>query len=127
MKKRELMMSVIGIGERTSLALLLLLPELGTTNRRKICSLAGVAPMHKFSGLMDAPRPVKGGGRKKVRTGALHGIDQRGTSQPTQPGILSRSEKGGKKGRAIFIAVARKLLIHLNGLLERETLGEQGV
>jgi len=119
-KKRELMMSVVGIGERTSLALLMLLPELGTTNRRNICSLAGVAPMHKSSGLMDAPRTVTGGGRKKVRTAlymaSVSAIRHNPHIREFYLGLKSR----GKKGKAIVMAVARKLLIHLNGLLEKQ-------
>jgi len=119
-RKREVMISVVGIGERTSLALLLQLPELGTTNRRKIASLAGLAPMHKKSGTMDGARTVKGGGRASVRTSlymaSLSAIRHNSHIRAFYLGLKKR----GKKGRAIVIAVARKLLIHLNGLLEKE-------
>lgn len=118
--KRELMMSVVGVGERTSLALLLLLPELGTTNRMRICSLAGVAPMHKTSGLMDAPRTVTGGGRKKVRTALYMASLSAMRHNPHIRAFYLGLKKRGKKGKSIVIAVARKLLIHLNGLLEKD-------
>lgn len=119
-RKREVMNTVVGIGERTSLALLLQLPELGTTNRRKIASLAGLAPMHKKSGTMDGVRTVKGGGRAQVRTAlymaSVSAIRHNAHIRAFYLGLKKR----GKKGRAIIIAVARKLLIHLNGLLEKE-------
>ena len=119
-RKRELMISVIGIGERTSLALLLLLPELGTTNRRKIASLAGLAPMHKKSGTIDGTRTVKGGGRTSVRTSLYMASVSAIRHNPHIRAFYLGLKKRGKKGRAIVIAVARKLLIHLNGLLEKE-------
>jgi len=119
-RKREIMISVVGIGERTSLALILLLPELGTTNRRKIASLAGLAPMHKKSGNMDGARTVKGGGRAIVRTAlymaSVSAIRHNKHIRAFYLGLKAR----GKKGRSIVIAVARKILIHLNGLLEKE-------
>lgn len=121
-RKREVMMAVAGIGERTSLSLLMLLPELGTINRRKIASLAGLAPMHKTSGLKDAPRSVKGGGREKVRT-ALYMASVSATRHNSHiREFYLRLKARGKKGKMIVIAVARKLLIYLNGLLKKEAL-----
>lgn len=119
-RKRRVMTSVVGIGERTSLALLLQLPELGTTNRRKIASLAGLAPMHKKSGTMDGARTVKGGGRATVRTSLYMASVSAIRHNPHIRAFYLGLKKRGKKGRAIVIAVARKLLIHLNGLLEKE-------
>jgi transposase len=123
-KKRELMTSVVGIGERTSLALLMLLPELGTTNRRKIASLAGLAPMHRKSGTVDGARTVKGGGRKKVRTALYMASVSAIRHNPHIRAFYLSLKKRGKKGRAIVIAIARKLLIHLNGLLEKQAMSE---
>jgi transposase len=122
-RKREVMTSVVGIGERTSLALLLQLPELGTTNRRKIASLAGLAPMHKKSGTMDGARTVKGGGRTIVRTSLYMASVSAIRHNPHIRAFYLGLKARGKKGRAIVIAVARKLLIHLNGLLEKEFSG----
>jgi len=124
-RKRELMGSVVGIGERTSLALLLLLPELGTANRGKIASLAGLAPMHRKSGTMDGARTVKGGGRAKVRTALYMASVSAIRHNPHLRAFYLGLKTRGKKGRAIVIAVARKLLIHLNGLLAKEA--RQGI
>ena len=124
-RKREVMMSVIGIGERTSLSLLLLLPELGTINRLKIASLAGLAPMHDASGTKDGSRTVKGGGRTNVRTALYMAAVSAIRHNPHIRGFYLRLKKQGKKGKVIVIAIARKLLIHLNGLLEKEA--RQGI
>lgn len=119
-KKREVMLSVVGVGERTSLSLLLLLPELGTTNRTKIASLAGLAPMHRKSGMKDGSRTVKGGGRTAVRTGLYMASVSAIRHNPHIRSFYLGLKKRGKKGKSIVIAIARKLLIYLNGLLAKE-------
>lgn len=119
-RKRKVMEEVIGIGERTSLTLLLLLPELGTTNRKKIASLAGLAPMHKKSGTIDGTRTVKGGGRSAVRTSLYMASVSAIRYNPHIKAFANGLKERGKKGRSRIIAVARKLLIHLNGLLAKE-------
>ena len=119
-RKRELMTSVIGIGERTSLAMLLQLPELGTANRRRIASLAGLAPMHKQSGKMDGKRSVKGGGRAAVRTSLYMASVSAIRHNPHIRAFYLGLKQRGKTGKTIVIAIARKLLIHLNGLLAKE-------
>jgi transposase len=52
---------IVGIGETTAAALLALLPELGTLNRREIAALAGLAPHPNQSGATDAYRRTRGG------------------------------------------------------------------
>ena len=43
-QKRAILKSIPGIGDVTSAHLVVMLPELGSLNRREITSLAGVAP-----------------------------------------------------------------------------------
>ena len=43
-KKQQVIISQKGIGTKTSMILLALLPELGKVNRREIAALSGVAP-----------------------------------------------------------------------------------
>ena len=55
-----------GIGLKTSMILLSLLPELGKFNRREIAALSGVAPYSNDSGRMQGKRKTKAG-RKQVK------------------------------------------------------------
>jgi len=119
-RKRKVMETVTGIGERTSLALVLLLPELGTINRKKIASLAGLAPMHKKSGNLDGARTVKGGGRPAVRTSLYMASVSAIRYNPHIKAFATGLKERGKKGRSRVMAVARKLLIYLNGLIKKE-------
>lgn len=61
--KKEIMLSVSGIGDKTASLLLAFLPELGLLNRRQIASLAGLAPHPRQSGNKDSYRPTAGGRR----------------------------------------------------------------
>ncbi len=71
----RLLQSVPGVGTIVSATLMAELPEIGTTDRRKIAALAGLAPIARDSGLRQGRRVI-GGGRASVRTAlylaALH-------------------------------------------------------
>jgi len=62
LKKQELM-TIPGVGEKTAHALLALAPELGTTNRRQIASLMGLAPHTQQSGKKTWYAKTSGGRR----------------------------------------------------------------
>lgn len=62
----QLIRSVDGVGERTALSLLLLLPELGYLEREPIVSLAGLAPFVSKSGKWTGHSRIDAG-RDRVR------------------------------------------------------------
>ena len=64
--KADLLRSVPGVGQVTTLTLLATLPELGQLSRHQIAALVGVAPMNRDSGTMRGKRRVWGG-RAPVR------------------------------------------------------------
>src|SRR6185295_8353295 len=49
-RKRDILVSIPGIGEATALAMLVEMPELGTLGAKRAASLAGLAPMTRQSG-----------------------------------------------------------------------------
>lgn len=115
--KREELEKVVSIGPKTSAVLLVHLPELGSMNRNQVASLAGLAPFQNQSGSQDGKRFIRGG-RKQVRTAmflaAITAIRHNAVSRE----IYLRHREGGKPARVALIAVARKLLVHLNSLLK---------
>jgi transposase len=64
--KEDLLRTVPGVGPKTARTLLAEMPELGTLSRRKVASLAGLAPMNRDSGTMRGRRMIQGG-RRTVR------------------------------------------------------------
>ena len=66
-RKAELLDSVPGVGKVLAAGLLAELPELGTIDRRRIASLAGLAPIAHESGKFKGRRCI-GGGREGARS-----------------------------------------------------------
>jgi transposase len=62
----SLICSVPGIAERTALALLIRMPELGSVSREEAAALAGLAPFDDDSGLRCGQRHIAGG-RARLR------------------------------------------------------------
>ena len=57
----DLVLSIPGIGERTALALLIRMPELGHISREEAAALAGLAPFDNDSGQQRGQRHIAGG------------------------------------------------------------------
>lgn len=116
-RKAELLDSVPGVGKVLAAGLLAELPELGTLDRRRIASLAGLAPIAHESGKFKAKRCI-GGGREGARSmlymAAL-------TARKGDPVLEAHSErlllKNGSRKKLVVIAVARHLLTILNAVL----------
>jgi transposase len=62
----DLVLSVPGIGERTAVALVLRMPELGAVSREEAAALAGLAPFVRESGRWEGERHIDGG-RSRLR------------------------------------------------------------
>lgn len=124
-EKAKVLTSPAGAGRQTAATLLSHLPELGTLGRAPIAALAGIAPINRDSGTKTGQRYTRGG-RKAVRTvlymAALASI----TWNPHLKAFYARLLARGKPKKVALIAVAHKLLTHLNSLmrahLERPTL-----
>jgi transposase len=117
----QLIQSVDGIGERTALSLLLLLPELGRLAREPIVSLAGLAPFVRTSGMWKGQSRI-GGGRDRVRR-ALYAASLAAAFRwnPAIKELYQRLKAAGKPHRKIMVACARKMLIQVNAVVARGT------
>ncbi len=65
-KKVELLKSIPGIGEKTAIALVSGLKELGSLSKNQIAALAGLAPVNNESGTKTGHRRIQGG-RRDIR------------------------------------------------------------
>lgn len=121
-RRREILRSIPGIGARVSTLLLTDLPELGSTDRKGIASLAGLAPHPSQSGLAPG-RDAIGGGRPCVRTAlymaALAAC--RAKSSPYRAKYLAMRE-AGKPAKVAIIAIARILVTTANALVKNDRL-----
>lgn len=119
--RRELLISIPGLGERTALALLLRLPELGTLSRQQIAALAGLAPFADDSGQRSGERHIAGG-RSRVRK-SLYAAALPAAFQWNQAlvAFYTRLTATGKPHKLALVACARKLLVFANAVLARNT------
>jgi transposase len=120
-KRLELIASVDGVGIRTALTLVILLPELGKVSREQISALVGVAPFDDQSGKRSGERHIAGG-RSRVRRALFNAA--RAASQFWNKALVaqySRLKSRGKVHHQALIACVRKLLIFVNAVVERGT------
>jgi len=118
-RRLALIRSVEGLGHRTAIALLILLPELGLADREQIASLAGLAPFDHDSGSFNGVRRIHGG-RPRVRR-ALYAAALPASFQwnVACKAMYQRLRERGKTHKQALVACARKLLIFANTTLAR--------
>ena len=117
--KQNALISVTGVAAVTSSVLLAYLPELGSLNRQEIAAIAGIAPYDHESGNMKGRRAIYGG-RQRVRKALYMAAKTAALPKNNSPlaHVFKRLIANGKPYKVAIIALARKLLIHLNSLLK---------
>lgn len=109
-----------GVGPIVAATLLAEMPELGQLDRRRIASLAGLAPIARDSGKRVGPRSVSGG-RPIVRTILYLAALQASRRSAAFRDFRQRLQRAGKPTKAALTATARKLLVTLNAMLAAGT------
>ena len=120
----RLLQSVPGVGSVLSATLLAELSELGTSGRRQLSALVGVAPFNCDSGGFKGKRTIRGG-RASVRSvlymAALTAI----RCNPVIKPFAQRLKAAGKVSKVIIVACMRKLLGFLNAMIRENLSWEQ--
>lgn len=108
--------TIKGIGPQTTAALVALMPELGTLDRKQAASLAGLAPHPKQSGGNDGYRRVKGG-RPEVKRVLFMAAMVAVRYNETFRDFYDRLIADGKKKLVAIVAVMRKMIVIANARL----------
>lgn len=111
------LIEIEGVGMTSAVAMLALLPELGTTSGKQITSLAGLAPHPRQSGADDGYRRVRGG-RPEVKRVLFMAALSASKHHPKLKLFYQRLVKAGKKPLAAIVAVMRKLIVIANAKLK---------
>jgi len=112
----EILTGIVSIGATTASALLALMPELGTLNRRQVASLGGLAPHPNQSGEQERYRRTRGG-RSAVKDALFMAALSASRYHPTLSLLYQRLIQRGKKQIVALAAVRRKLLVIANAKL----------
>ena len=112
----RLIRTVPGVGPVLSATLLAELTELGTTDRRQIGALVGVAPFNRDSGRFKGKRAIRGG-RASVRSVLYMATLAAIRFNPVIRRFAERLKAAGKIPKVVITACMRKLLTILNAML----------
>jgi transposase len=120
-KRLELVLSIPGIGERTALALIIRMPELGQISREEAAALAGLAPFDDDSGKYKGQRHIAGGRGRLRRSLFAAALPAAFRWNKALIDLYARLIAKGKPHNSALIACARKLLIYANTVVQRGT------
>lgn len=120
-RRLALIQSVQGIGRRTALSLLILMPELGRLSRGEVASLAGLAPFDRDSGQYHGQRRIAGGRHRVRRALYAAALPASFRWNPALVEAYQRLRANGKNHKQALTACARKLLTFANAVVARQT------
>jgi transposase len=120
-RRLDLVLSIPGIGERTALALLIRMPELGQISREEAAALAGLAPFDDDSGKHRGQRHIAGGRGRLRRSLFSAALPAAFRWNAALIALYTRLIARGKAHNAALIACARKLLVYANTVVQRGT------
>jgi transposase len=120
-RRLDLVLSVPGIGERTALAIIIRMPELGRISREEAAALAGLAPFDADSGTHKGQRRIAGGRSRLRRSLFAAALPAAFRWNQALVELYRRLLARGKAHNAALTACARKLLIFANAVVQRGT------
>lgn len=115
-QKRDILLSVPGIGPAVANTLLGDMPELGEITQKQVAALTGVAPYNRDSGKLRGKRRIRGG-RHSVRTilfmAALTSIQHNKVIRAFYQRLVAQ----GKHKKVALTACIRKMITILNAMV----------
>lgn len=120
-RRFDLVLTIPGIGERTALALIIRMPELGQISREEAAALAGLAPFDDDSGKHRGQRHIAGGRGRLRRSLFAAALPAAFRWNKALIALYARLVDAGKAHKSALIACARKLLIYANTVVQRGT------
>lgn len=120
-KKARLLRSIPGIGPVSAAMLIAEMPELGRMTAGEAAAMTGLAPVPRDSG-----KRVIAGGRRSLRQVLFQAALAAARHNPLLKPLAKRLKERGKPHKLIIIAIARKLVVTANALLETATPWQSG-
>ena len=119
--RRELLLSVIGVGETLAAALMAEMPEPGVLRRSgEMVAYAGLNPSHHRSGSsIDRPTRISKIGNARLRSSLYMPALSAMRFNPAVAALVARLKSAGRlKAKQIVVAAMRKLLVLCFGVLK---------
>jgi transposase len=120
-RRRVILGSCPGVGDRSVALVLGALPELGQRSAKELAALVGLAPFTQQSGQRQ-PTAAISGGRAEVRADLWVPTLTAMRTNPTIQAFAERLRAKGKPHKVIVIACMHKLLTILNAMVRADTV-----
>ena len=120
-RNRDILCSMPGIGAVTAAAMLTLLPEIGTLQRKQVASLTGLAPITRQSGQWQGKSFI-GGGRKPLRDALYMPALVAMRFNPELKAKYEALRTVGKPAKVAIVVVMRKLIEMANALVKADRM-----
>lgn len=117
-RRHAILCSIPGIGAITATALIANLDEIGSLTSKQAAALAGLAPFARDSGSSQAVRYIHGG-RATLRRALYMAALSAARANPSLSAFHKRLRHNAKPPKLALIAVARKLLVLANTLVQQ--------
>jgi transposase len=108
-RRWDILRSMPGVGAVTAAAMLTLMPEIGTLDRKQAASLAGLAPITRQSGQWQGKAFI-GSGRKPLRDALYMPALVAIRCNPDLKAKYAHLRTAGKPAKVAIVAVMRKLI-----------------
>ena len=118
-RKRQILLSIPGIGPRIAGVVIADMPELGSLDRKRAASLAGMAPHPNQSGPL-AGRNAISGGRPCLRTAFYMAGMVAARSHPHLRAQYRAMREAGKPPKVAIVATGRRLVTIANALIRED-------
>ncbi|HEY5609107.1 MAG TPA: IS110 family transposase [Alphaproteobacteria bacterium] len=115
-KAKQLLQTITGIGDKTALICLAMLPELGRIDNKAAAALVGVAPFVRRSGTMNAPARIHGGRAPVRNIFYMAAVTASRHNRILKP-FYDRLIAAGKPVKLALVAVMRRLVVFANAVL----------
>ena len=125
-RKREIIVSIKGLGPITAAQIIATMPELGTLENKQAASLAGLAPMTRQSGQWNGKAHIHAG-RANVRQSLYMPALVAARFNPDLKAKYTQLIALGKPAKVAITAVMRKLIVMANALLKADRLWAESI
>jgi len=115
-EKRQILLSMTGVGLAVAHTLSGDLPELGTLGHKQIAALCGLAPYNRDSGKLRGKRRIRGG-RSSIRTVLWMAVLSAVQHNPIIRALYQRLVARGKHKKVALTACIHKMVTILNAMM----------
>ena len=116
----KLLRTIPGIGEVSAAVLLAEIPNIAAFSKKGVAAFAGLSPTEHSSGARNHPGGISRIGNAAIRSTLYLGALSARRHNPRFKAFVARMTKEGRPNKVILIAIARKLLLLAQAIIQKQ-------